>query len=51
MKSGRRQNVEKAWNELKESIVGAAIRVCRIVKMRRGEKRSRWWNQEVTGKQ
>ena len=51
MKSGRRQNVGKAWNELKEGIVGAAIRVCGIVKMRRGEKRSRWWNREVSGKQ
>ena len=34
--------VGKAWNELKEGIVGAASRVCGIVKMRRGEKRSRW---------
>ena len=37
------EDVEKAWNELKEGIVGAASRVCGIVRMkRRGEKRSRW---------
>ena len=45
------ENVEKAWNELKEGIVGAANRVCGIMKMRKGEKRLRWWNQEVRGKQ
>ena len=30
------EDVEKAWNELKEGIVGVASRVCRIVKMRMG---------------
>lgn len=41
----QKQVVEKAWKELKEGIVRAAIRVCGIVKKRRnGEKRSRWWN-------
>ena len=31
---------------MKEGIVGAASRVCRIVRIRRrGEKRSRWWNE------
>ena len=40
------ENVEKAWNELKEGIVGAASRVSGIVRMRRsGKKRSRWWNE------
>ena len=39
------EDVEKAWNELKEGILGAASRVCRTVRMRRGEKRSRWWNE------
>ena len=35
------EDVEKAWNELKEGIVGATSRVCGIVRMRRrGEKRS-----------
>ena len=29
-----RADAEKAWNELKEGIVGAASRVCGIVKMR-----------------
>ena len=39
------EDVEKAWIELKEGIVGAASRVNGIVRMkRRGEKRSRWWN-------
>ena len=42
------EDVEKAWNELKEGIVAAASRVCGIVRMRRREeKRSRWWNEEV----
>ena len=40
------EDVEKAWNELKEGKVSAASRVCRIVRMR-GEKRSRRWNEEV----
>ena len=36
----------EAWNELKEGIVGAASRVCGIVRMRRrGEKTSSWWNE------
>ena len=40
------EDVEKAWNELKEGIVSATSRVCEIVRMkRRGEKRSRWWNE------
>ena len=30
---------------MKECIVGAASRICGIVRMRRGEKRSRWWNE------
>ena len=39
------EDVEKAWNE---DIVGAANMVCGIFKMRRrGEKRSRWWNEKV----
>ena len=40
---------QKPWNELKEGIVGAANRVCEIVKMRKGEKRLRWWNEQVRG--
>ena len=40
-----KEDVEKPWNELKEGIVGAASRVCGIFRMRRGEKRSRWWNE------
>ena len=35
------EDVEKAWTELIEGIVGAASRVCEIFRMRRGEKRSR----------
>ena len=34
------EDVEKAWNELKEGLVGAVSRVCGIVRMRRrGERR------------
>ena len=40
-----KEDVEKPWNELKEGIVGAASRVCEIFRMRRREKRSRWWNE------
>ena len=40
-----RVDVEKPWNELKDGIVGVTSRVCGIVRMRRGEKRSRWWNE------
>ena len=39
------EDVEKAWNELKEGIAGATSRVCETVRMRSGEKRSWWWNE------
>ena len=38
----------KAWSELKEDLVGASSSVCGVVKRRHsGEKRPRWWNEEV----
>ena len=38
----------KAWSELKEGLVGASSSVWGVVKRRHsGEKRSRWWNEEV----
>ena len=38
----------KAWSKLKEDLVGASSSVCGVVKRRHGgEKRSRWWNEEV----
>ena len=41
-------DVEKAWSELKEGLVEASSSVCGVVKRRHsGEKRSRWWNEEV----
>ena len=40
-------DVELAWKNLKEGIVGAARKVCGTTRMRRGEaKRTRWWNEE-----
>jgi len=41
-------DVEMAWKEMKEGIVGAARMVCGVAKGRKGsEKRTRWWNDEV----
>ena len=41
-------DVEKAWGELKEGLVEASSSVWGVVKRRHsGEKRSRWWNEEV----
>ena len=43
-------DVERAWKELKEGIVGAVMRVCGTTRRRNGEvKRTRWWNEEVKG--
>ena len=43
-------DVERAWKELKECIVGAVMRVCGTTRRRKGEvKRTRWWNEEVKG--
>ena len=40
-------DVEKAWIELK-ALVETSSSVCWVVKRRHsGEKRSRWWNEEV----
>jgi len=41
-------DVESTWKELKEGIIGAAMKVCGSTRKRRGEaKRMRWWNEEV----
>ena len=41
-------DVEKAWKEMREGIVGAARKVCGVARGRKGcEKRTRWWNDEV----
>ena len=42
------KDVELAWKELKEGIVGAATKVCGTMRGRSGQvKRTRWWNEEV----
>ena len=41
-------DVEKTWEVMREGIVGAARKVCGVVKGRKGgENRTRWWNDEV----
>ena len=41
-------DVENAWSESKEDLVGTSSSVCGVVKRRHsGEKTSRWWNEEV----
>ena len=41
-------DVEKAWEVMREGIVGAARKVCGVAKGRKGgENRTRWWNDEV----
>ena len=41
-------DVERAWNELKDGIVGAATKVCGTTKRRRGHALTMtWWNEEV----
>ena len=42
------KDVELAWKELKEGIVGATTKVCGSMRWRSGQvKRTRWWNEEV----
>ena len=44
----RGTDIEVAWKELKDGIVGAAMMVCGCTRRRKGEaKRTRWWNEEV----
>ena len=44
----RGTDIERAWKELKNGIVGAAMMVCGSTRGRKGEaKRTRWWNEEV----
>ena len=39
--------VERAWKELKEDIVGEAMRVCGTTRRNGEVKRTRWWNEEM----
>ena len=41
------KDVELAWKELKEGIVGAGMKVCGTTRRRGEAKRTRWWNEEV----
>ena len=44
----RGTDIEMAWKELKDGLVGAAMMVCGSTRRRKGEaKRMRWWNEEV----
>ena len=44
----RGTDIEMAWKELKDGIVGAAMMVCGSTRGRKGEaKHTRWWNEEV----
>ena len=44
----RGTDIERAWKELKDGIVGAVMIVCGSARGRKGEaKRTRWWNEEA----
>ena len=40
-------DVERAWKEMKEGIVGAVMKVYGTIRKRNEVKRTRWWNEEV----